>query len=232
MSNSVLEGADRVANDQRSKSPTHNRWAIKRQLVRWSRLVHIYLSLFGLAAILFFSVTGLTLNHPDWFFEESITQLNGSVSTDWLNNGATPPADWDESDYSYAIDKLPIAEHLRAEHSLCGTVSDFLAFEDECEVTFQGPGYAAVARINRQTGEYTVDVAANDFVTVINDLHKGRHSGSAWKWIIDVSAIIGVLVAITGFILIFFLKLHRTAGLVTAAIGSIAITVFFIIATC
>ena len=30
--------------------------------MRW---LHIYLSMFGLAAVLFFSVTGITLNHPN-----------------------------------------------------------------------------------------------------------------------------------------------------------------------
>ena len=33
--------------------------------MRW---LHIYLSMFSLAVVLFFSVTGITLNHPDWFF--------------------------------------------------------------------------------------------------------------------------------------------------------------------
>ena len=34
-------------------------------IMRW---LHIYLSMFGLAALLFFAVTGVTLNHPDWVF--------------------------------------------------------------------------------------------------------------------------------------------------------------------
>src|SRR2546423_13238103 len=34
-------------------------------LMRWT---HIYFSMFGLAALLFFSVTGITVNHPDWFY--------------------------------------------------------------------------------------------------------------------------------------------------------------------
>ena len=35
------------------------------RLMRW---LHIYLSMFSLAVVLFFSVTGITLNHPDWFY--------------------------------------------------------------------------------------------------------------------------------------------------------------------
>ena len=83
-------------------------------------------------------------------------------------------------------------------------VSDFLAFEDQCEVTFEGPGYAATARIVRATGNYDLDVTANDLVTILNDLHKGRHTGLVWSLLIDATAIVGTLVGISGFALVFF----------------------------
>ena len=200
-------------------------------LASWSRWLHIYLSMFGLAVILFFSVTGLTLNHPDWFFAERTVQSTGNLNVDWLNNGGPPPANWDQYDHSHEVAKLEIAEYLRAEHRLHGTVTDFLAFQDECEVTFEGPGYAATARIARDGGDYTLDVTANDFVTVLNDLHKGRHTGQAWSWIIDLSAIIGTLVAVSGFILIFFLRLRRQTGILTAIVGSLALAAMYWIAT-
>jgi hypothetical protein len=53
--------------------------------MRW---LHIYLSMFGLAAVLFFSVTGLTLNHPDWFGEpERRVSARGQMA----RGRATPP---------------------------------------------------------------------------------------------------------------------------------------------
>ena len=204
---------------------------MRRILASWSRWLHIYLSMFGLAVILFFSITGLTLNHPDWFFDEQTIQSTGSLNTQWLNQPGSPPADWDEYDYSHEISKLEVAERLRAEHSLHGSVTDFLAFEDECEVTFQGPGYAATARIARESGDYTLDVTANDFVTIMNDLHKGRHTGTVWSWTIDASAIIGTLVAMSGFILIFFLKLRRRTGIITAVSGTVVGWALYVIAT-
>lgn len=175
--------------------------------------------MFGSAAILFFSITGLTLNHTEWFFDESTTQLSGALDVGWLNVEAAPPANWDEYDYSHEVSRLEVAEYLRREFGLRGTVTDFLAFEDECEVTFQAPGYSATSRIDRESGDFTIDVISSDFVTVMNDLHKGRHSGSAWSWVIDISAILGTLVGLTGFILIFFLKLHKRAGLITSFVG-------------
>ncbi len=45
-----------------NRRPFRRRLAIRfAKLVRW---LHIYLSMFGLAAVLFFSATGITLNHP------------------------------------------------------------------------------------------------------------------------------------------------------------------------
>ncbi|MCA9174160.1 MAG: PepSY-associated TM helix domain-containing protein [Planctomycetales bacterium] len=206
---------------RRSVRSEKSRKSIRRWLASWTRWLHIYLSMIAFAVILFFSVTGLTLNHPDWWFKESTVQAEGSLNEAWLDNGAAPPADWDEQDYSHAVSKLEIAEHLRAAHSLRGEVSDFLAFENECEVTFQGPGYAAIARLSRDDGRYTVDITSNDFVTILNDLHKGRHTSGSWSWVIDISAIAGVLVSLTGFVLIFFLRLKRTTGLLAAAAGGV-----------
>lgn len=204
---------------------------VRRVIASWSRWLHIYLSMFGMATVLFFSVTGLTLNHPDWFFEEGTQNYSGSVNTEWLNTGNPPPDEWDEYDFDHAVSKLEIAEYLRAEHRLTGSVSDFLAFEDECEITFQGPGYAATARIDRTTGSYSLDVTTNDLVTIMNDLHKGRHTGAAWSWVIDLSAVLSALIAVSGFLLIFFLKLKRRSGLVVSIVGLAVMLAMYWVAT-
>ena len=97
-------------------------------------------------------------------------------------------------------------------------------------MTFEGPGYAAIARVDRGSGGYTVDVTTNDLVTVMNDLHKGRHTGWVWSWVIDVSAVVGVLVSLTGLVLVFFLRLRRRAGLIVAAVGCLVLWVLYEIA--
>ncbi len=201
-----------------------------RFIASWSRWLHIYLSLFDVAIILFFSVTGLTLNHPDWFFDKHTSEQQGQLDTTSLNNGADHPADWDENDYSHQVSKLEVAEYLRATHRLQGGVSDFLVFEDECELTFQSPGYAATARINCQSGDYTVAVTANDLVSVFNDLHKGRHSGGAWSVVIDVSAILSVVVSLTGFLLISCLQVRRCSGILAAVLETIVLLIMYRIA--
>ena len=48
---------------------------------KWSRLIHIYLSMLGLLVILFFSITGIMLNHEEWFgfAEPRIRKTEGTL---------------------------------------------------------------------------------------------------------------------------------------------------------
>ncbi|WP_083488755.1 PepSY-associated TM helix domain-containing protein [Pedobacter borealis] len=76
--------------------------------------------------------------------------------------------------------------------------------------------------IDRETGKYELTTTRFGAVAVINDLHKGRDSGKAWSWIIDISAVLMTLVSISGIILICFIKKKRLSGFIIAAVGTIA----------
>ena len=52
--------------------------------MRW---LHVYLSMISLAVVLFFSVTGITLNHPDWFFDAA--KGRRAPKAIWTSNGCT-----------------------------------------------------------------------------------------------------------------------------------------------
>jgi hypothetical protein len=56
---------------------------------------------------------------------------------------------------------------------------------------------------------------------VLNDLHKGRDTGTAWAWMIDLSAVLMTLVSLTGLLLIFFLQKKRLSGLLAASAGAL-----------
>src|SRR5689334_24276354 len=97
----------------------------KFRLAAWMRWLHIYLSMFGLASVLFFSVTGLTLNHPDWFFAgaQSRVEAEGQVDVKWLHLTPPPPAEGEEPDPSLGVAKLEVVEHLRKAHGLRGALA-------------------------------------------------------------------------------------------------------------
>jgi hypothetical protein len=202
---------------------------LKIRLVRLALWLHIYVSMFGLATVLFFSVTGITLNHPDWFFgnAERRTQSDGQVELRWLHVGPSAPAREGpgdaEPDLTKEVAKLEVVEHLRKTHGIHGAVADFRVDENECTVSFKGPGYAADAFIDRASGHYNVIQTEHGFVAIINDLHKGRDTGPVWSAVIDLSAVILTVISLTGLVLIFFLKLRRRPGLIVALVGAAVI---------
>jgi hypothetical protein len=166
--------------------------------------------MFCLAIVLFFSVTGITLNHPNWFVGELERRddIEGEMDVRWLGTGDD-------------VSKLEMVEHLRSRHGVRGAVADFSVDDRECAITFKGPGYSADAFIDRKTGRYRLTQTSHGLVAVLNDLHKGRDSGAAWSVVLDVSAGLLVLVSLTGLILLFYLKLRRRPGLITALVGGL-----------
>ena len=182
------------------------------QVAFWIRWSHIYASMLGLAVTLFFSVTGITLNHPEWFPETTVSldPVEGKLDPQWLDPSR-----------ANKVEKLEIVEFFRRQHGVTGLVADFRVEDDECLLTFKGPGHAADAVIDRATGRYMLNQVKHGFVAWINDLHKGRDTGPVWSILIDVSAVLLTLISTTGILLILYLKMRRKPGLLVMTIGAL-----------
>ena len=192
----------------------------KKEVAKLSRWLHIYLSMVSFAIVLFFSVTGLTLNHPSWFGgdKQIETKHNGTLNVKWVNNPDTSK-----------IAKLDIVEFLRKTHNVKGYVSEFRIDDSEVSVSLKGPAYSCDAFIDREKGTYELTEIRMGIVAVMNDLHKGRDSGSGWVWIIDVSAVFLILVSLSGLILLCFIKKKRVAGFITGFIGLLICYLIYVI---
>ncbi len=163
------------------------------------------------AILFFFAVTGLTLNHTEWFAKhQKTTQTKGKVDRQW-----TRGAD------AKQVAKLEIVEHLRKTHRIAGALTDFRVDDNQCSISFKGPGYTADIFLDRDSAAYDATITYNGFWAVLNDLHKGRDSGRVWAAVIDASAVLMTLVSLTGLILIFFLQKKRVSGLLLALAGAV-----------
>jgi uncharacterized protein len=179
---------------------------VTRETAIVGRWLHIYLSMISFGVVLFFAVTGLTLNHTEWFDSQQKT-----ITT----NGVMEPAPLKQPD------KLAVVEQLRKLPGVHGAVDSVIVDEDQITVSFKGAGYSADAAIQRKDGSYTLVETRSGFVAVMNDLHKGRDTGAVWSWVIDISAVLLTLVSLTGLVLILLLYKRRTKGLLTLAAGAI-----------
>ncbi len=190
-----------------------------RRVAILGRWLHIYLSMASFAILFFFAVTGLTLNHPDWFMgHEKAAHVTGQMDTQWF-----------KTTQAAQISRLEVVEYLRRKHGIKGALSDYRVDDQQCEASFKGPGYVADAFIDRATGKYDLTENRMGFVAVINDLHKGRDSGKAWSVIIDLAAILMTLVSGSGMVLIFFLLKRRASGVLIAVCGLIVAFTAYVI---
>ncbi len=186
---------------------------------RWMRWLHVYTSMISLLVVLFFGITGLTLNHPSWTFGDGVDRSthSGSLPGEYLAADGDP-------------DFLAISEFARSEYSIGGEVADYGVAGGEGTISYKGPGYAADLFFQVDSGEFELVIEQQGFVAVMNDLHKGRDTSSTWKWVIDISAVVLVLVAATGLGIHLFQRKRRTRALVFAGLGGL-VTVVLIVVT-
>ena len=189
----------------------------KRRLAKFSRWLHIYLSMVSFAIVLFFSVTGLTLNHADYLQGEAkVKQEKGNLDKQWVNNPDT-----------LYVNKLAVTEYFRNNYQVKGAVNDFRIEESQISIAFKGPAYEAAIFIDRQTGTFDFTETRTGFIGFINDLHKGRDTGNVWFWIIDIAAILMVIISLSGLILLLFIKRKRNNGLILLAIGTLILYIIY-----
>ena len=177
-------------------------------LLRW---LHIYTSMVSLLVVLFFAGTGVTLNHPDWLAGERTEELTGTLPATWKT--------------AKGVDWLVVAEHLRAAHGVHGTVADRREDDREGSLTFRAPGYSADCFIDVRDGSYKLTVSYQGAVGVLNDLHRGRDSGSAWAWLIDVAGVFLVFLSLTGLGLLFYLRKVRMKALLAMTAAAALVVV-------
>ena len=191
--------------------------AINKTLVAACRAVHIYLTMLGLLVMLLFSITGFTIHHEDWFgaMNPRVAEVRGQV----------PPA------LLAPHDDLRIVEHLRQAFAIRGAMTSFSDVGDEFVIAFREPGQTWEISVEKATGRATAHHEQYNLAAVIDNLHRGRYTGPAWSWVIDLSAVLIVLACATGFVLWLALPRRRQLGIAFLALGTVAamVVIYFFV---
>lgn len=157
-----------------------------------------------LLGMLLFSVTGVTLNHASQIESRPVVRsvdstvpasLLAVLTAEAARHGdkaqaSVPPAFGDWLASQFGVD----ARGREAEWSA-----------DEVYLSLPEPGGDAWVRVDLADGAAEYEHTARGWIAYLNDLHKGRHTGEAWRWFIDAFAVACLVFSITG---LFILKLH------------------------
>jgi hypothetical protein len=190
--------------------PAHLEGYWKRRSAALFRWLHIYVSMVSFGILFFFAVTGFTLNHAEGLFGEHphTIQRKGTLDKSWVATGG-----------GSSVAKLEVVEFLRHTDGVKGVVGEFRIEDGQCAIVFKGPGYSADVVVDRASGAYELSETRLGVIAVMNDLHKGRDTGAGWSLVVDASAILMVIVSLTGMVLIYFVKRRFVSGLLMAFAG-------------
>ena len=159
----------------------------------------------SLVGLLLFSITGITLNHAGSIeASPEVTQRQAqlpaplraplsALAAQAAEDNSTPP--------------LPdaVVRWLAGELNVDVRGREVEWAPDEIYVALPRPGGDAWLRIDLPQGEVMHEITRRGWISYLNDLHKGRHTGAVWSGFIDVFAVACLLFATTGLLI---LKLH------------------------
>lgn len=161
-----------------------------------------------LAGMLMFSVTGLTLNHAAQIeASPEVSRQNAEFPVS-LQQKLLPQAEALDGKTAPVpaelVDWLSESQHLRLPAS---PQAEWTI--DEIYISLPRPGGDAWARLDLNQRVYEYEKTDRGWISWFNDLHKGRNTGAAWSWFIDVFAVASVIFSLTGLLILKFHAANR-----------------------
>lgn len=171
-------------------------------LLRW----HWISSALCLVGMLGFALTGFTLNHAaDIEAQPSLTRWQATLPAPVL---AAVQAARPQREGGSAPLPPSLRQWARQAHDLrlaAGLAPEWSA--EELYVAMPRPGGDAWLRLDLHSGEAEFEDSDRGLLALLNDLHKGRHTGAVWRAFLDVFAAGCLVFCLTGLLI-----LHRHAG--------------------
>jgi uncharacterized protein len=193
------------------------------QVYRTSHVLHWMSAAICLAALLLFSITGITLNHASAISAKPVvTSRDAQLPRPLMNLIAG-------EDPQVRVPG-PVLEWLDSEFDVDAANASIEWSEEELYVSAPGPGRDAWVSVDRATGVAQYERTDRGWVAYFNDLHKGRNTGVVWWVFIDVVAAACLFFSITGLILLQIQARQRrsTWPLVAAGVAiMVMIMIFF-----
>lgn len=189
---------NKIAKTEPTQSPDEDESGLHiPQRSRWLKLClqwHWISSALAVFGMLLFAITGITLNHagqisssPEVIVVEGrlpdqlVQQL---ASFEDKRNGQVPEV---------------LTAWLREEHGISFAEGGVEWSEYELYISSPRPGGDAWLSVDFETGDLVYEETDRGWIAWLNDLHKGRNTGAAWVWFIDLFAVVCIVFCVTGF---------------------------------
>lgn len=186
--------------------------SLLKQLYQW----HWISSAICLVGILLFSATGITLNHasqieaqPTTTRQETATPSSINLQLQQVAQQATEQKILPNNVKNWLINQQGI--RLTSESQIEWSA-------EEVYISLPKAGGDAWAHFSLADAQFEYESTSRGLVSLLNDLHKGRHTGAVWQWFIDLFAVACLIFSLTG---LFILQQHaRRRPMVWPLVGA------------
>ena len=197
----------------------------------WLRTLHQWhwiSSALCLVGLLLFTLTGFTLNHA--------AQIPATPST--ITAHATVPATVLATLQMAAATsgtRAPLPPRMRAflvdQFQLRTDGHQAEWSSDEIYLSLPRAGGDGWLAIDLATGQVEVEQTDRGWIAYFNDLHKGRNTGPAWRWFIDVFALLCLVFSLTGLWLLYLYARVRHMTWPMVGAGALAPLIILLLLT-
>lgn len=193
----------------------------KSDFYRNARHVHAWLSAFAFLALTFFAGTGLLLNNPNWFATPSHDiDLQVTIPSQVLAQAKTL-----ENPAPLLLDTV---RQLNKTQPLVGAFKSSDLVDGELDIRLEGAKGHTDITVPLDTGLTSITITPESTLDILKNLHRGKHVGALWKWVIDISAIIILVLSCAGYVLFFSLRKRKTMSLWLTGLCFVTLVSLFI----
>ena len=175
---------------------------------RLCRVWHGYLSAVAFVWLLFFSITGILLNHPTWLRDDNPAtvsrqfRLQPQVLASMTAQTEPGPA---------------LVQAMRGRLGLKGQVDSSAVAGQLLFVRMRGASGSSELQLDLQSGQGSAAIESFGVPTLFKELHRGEHAGRMWRLIIDVTGFALVATSLLGLMIYLSMRFRlRTAALLVA----------------
>ena len=147
-----------------------------------------------LIGMVLFAATGITLNHAHQIKAQPTVTEKSLILSEGLRVQIGEDVTLTGTDPLPADVRAVIRKKLGIE--LEGRVVEWT--DIDAYVGLPRPGGDAWLSIDRETGEVYFEKTHRGAVAYLNDLHKGRNTGAAWSWFLDVFSAATIIFCLSG----------------------------------
>lgn len=188
----------------------------KNEMYRQSRMLHTYVSALAFILLLFFALSGLMLNHPEWFQSDRVKTDDVLTLREVDLKAASATGNPVQALSDLVSNQIYIPGELKNHEDL----------GDGYQLEYRGLGGSASVFVDLLTGEAEVTVRRATIADKMHNLHKGKYTGTVWPWIIDITAYLTLALSLFGFIILFTVKMRlknslRVIGGSTVFLGAL-----------